>query len=470
MRLGMTSNVRRAAVLAIAVDLILCMGLGRAGETPTAEEIPTPAEQKPVSDTGRFYFYFETGHAGILNSHVAGDAHLDTPDGINVVLGGGGGYNITDYWGVEIQGHGTEPEVRSSTYGKIKEFSNITIVGAARFRYPLGEDRRLVPYLTAGVGASLNEVNDSGNPRIKIDAERTTLVGALALGLEYFAADDVAVGISMHTFIYPNASSSMVVRDPRNRIIVDDDSDVNLTAISALAHLRVFPGQSGSSGDRRLLFADHGPFDTDELRGYLYLMGGNTWIFDDKLVDDVSLAAPGDFNATLGGGLGVNLSKHWGAEIQLLNSEPNVNLSGIGKFAELSNFTVLPMVRFRWPFCGGRLVPFAAAGLGVAFNDVNDARHEIDQFDVNGAVRAPTVDVDGTSIAGSIQFGAEYFLNHHVSFGVTVPVYLYPDWDTSVRYHTTQRPGGGSYPRGVVRGSTNFSSIGTLLAIKVYLP
>src|SRR5262245_28371475 len=104
MRLGMSSSVRRAAVLAIAVDSILCMGLGRAGEMPTAKETSTPESHEPVSDTGRFYIYFETGHAGILDSHVAGDAHLDTPDGINVVLGGGGGYNIDDYWGFEIQG------------------------------------------------------------------------------------------------------------------------------------------------------------------------------------------------------------------------------------------------------------------------------------------------------------------------------------------------------------------------------
>jgi hypothetical protein len=136
----------------------------------------------------------------------------------------------------------------------------------------------------------------------------------------------------------------------------------------------------------------------------------------------------------------------------------------------MSNFSVIPMVRFRWPFFGGRLVPFVAAGLGVAFNDVNDARHEIDQFDVVGAVRAPKVEMDNTSIAGSIQFGAEYFLNHHVSFGVTVPVYLFPDWDTSVNYNSTKRPGGGTYPPGIIRGSTNFSSIGGLLAIKVYLP
>jgi opacity protein-like surface antigen len=455
------------ATLVVMADLVLRVALAGAEEAAT-EKAPQQAE-RVASDTGRFYFYFQSGHAGILDSHVAGDADLDTPDGFNLVLGGGGGYNITDHWGVEIQGHGTEPDVRSAQYGKIKEFSNITIVGAARFRYPIG-DGRLVPFVTAGVGASLNEVNDTGNPRIKLEADRYSLVGSLALGLEYFLADDVAVGVSMHTFIYPGVDTEMIVRDEANRIILDDDSEVNLTAISGLAHLRIFPGQSGDRGERRLFFADHGPFDTDETRVYVYLLGGDTFLFSDEFADDVTLEAPGDFNATLGGGFGVNLSKHWGAEIQLLNSEPNINLSGIGKFAELSTFSVLPMVRFRWPFCGGRLVPFVTAGLGVAFNDVGDAREDIDQFGV-GAVRAPSAEVlDDTSIAGTVGIGVEYFLNRHLSFGLAVPAYLYPDWDTEVNYHSTQRPGGGSFPRGPVRGSTNFSSIGALLEIKVYLP
>jgi outer membrane protein W len=417
------------------------------------------------SDTGRFYFYFQSGHAGVVNTHVAGDAKLDTPDGINVVLGAGGGYNLTDHWGFELQGHGTEPEVRSQTYGKIKEFSNITIVPAVRFRYPLG-DGRLVPYLSGGVGGSLNEINDTGNPKIKVETERSSLVGAIAAGLEYFVADDVAVGLEVHSFIYPDLDSSMVVRDAANRIIVNDEDEVNLTAVSGLAQIRLFPGQSSAHGKRRLFFADHGPFDTDERRVYIYGLAGHTQIFDGDFGGGVEVVSPGDFNATLGGGLGVNLSRHWGAEIQLQNSEPNLNLGGVGKFAELSNFTVLPMARFRWPLRGGRVVPFATAGIGVTFNDLNDVRHTVDQFGV-GTVTTPQLSVDNTSIAGSVSVGVEYFLNHNVSVGLNVPVYLYPDWDTEVRGGTAFVGGGGG---GTQRGHLNFSSIGALLLIKAYLP
>ena len=57
-----------------------------------------------------------------------------------------------------------------------------------------------------------------------------------------------------------------------------------------------------------------------------------------------------------------------------------------------------------------------------------------------------------------------------MSFGLTVPAYIFPDWDTTIRYNSTQRPGGGSYPKGTVHSSTNFSSIGGMLELKVYLP
>lgn len=436
------------------------------------EEAAAPRDEAAVaSDVDRFYFYFQTGHAGIVDEHVAGDAHYDTPNGINVVLGGGGGYNITRHWGVEIQGHGTEPDVRSDTFGKFREFSNITIVPAVRFRYPLG-DGRLVPFLTAGLGGSLNEVNDTGNPRIKLDADRYSIVGAIAGGLEYFLADDVAVGTTLHAFIYPDVDTRMVVRDQANRVVMDDRSSTNLTSVAGLVHMRVFFGQAGGEGrSHRYFLADRGPFDTDDIRVYLYLMGGHTQLFDRDLPGGLELKAPGDFNATLGGGLGVNFSRHWGAEIQLLNSEPNINLSGIGKFAELSNFTVLPLLRFRWPLCDGRLVPFATAGLGVAFNDIGDARGEVDQFRV-GTVTAPNVRlVDDTTIAGQVGIGAEYFLTRHLSLGVAVPVYFYPDADAEVRFGSAQRPGGGGAAgRGTVRGSYNLTGIAGLLQIKILLP
>ena len=457
---------RRSGRVVVGWAVIAMLGL--AGAALAEGE---SSEKRHPNDTGRFYLYFQTGHAEIVDKDVGGDAFFDTPDGINVVLGGGGGYNISEHWGIELQAHGTEPDVRSDRYGKFKEFSNITIIPAVRFRWPVG-DGRLVPYLTAGIGGSLNEINDTSNPRLRLRTDKSSIVGALAAGLEYFFADDVAVGISLHSWIHPDLDTTFTRRDAANVVHHIDQSTLNLTSVAGLFHVRIFPGQGGGPGERRLLLADHGPFDTDAIRGYAYLMGGHTFQFDEDFGGGVTAEAPGDFNATLGGGLGVNLSRHWGFEVQLVNTEPNLEFTAIGKFAEVSIFGVLPAVRFRWQFLGGRLVPFATAGVGVVYGHVNDARQQVDQFGV-GTVRAPAASMDeGAIIAGTVGVGVEYFLNRNLSVGFALPAYLYGDVDTRVHYGTSRQggPGGGLAGRGTVTSSANFSGMAALLQFKAYLP
>jgi outer membrane protein W len=422
-----------------------------------------------VSDTGRFYLLVQGGHAEVVDDHVASDLSLTTADGLNFILGGGAGYNISDHWGIELQGHGTEPDVRSKVHGKVKEFSNITIVPAVRFRWRL-RDLRLVPYVTAGVGGSLNEVNDTSNPRIKLEASRSSIVGAVEIGADYFVADDVAVGFGVHTFIHPDVKTEFVERDRGNRIVSRDTSSVNLTSIAGLVHLRLFFGQGGPEGERRLFLADRGPFDTDALRFYVYALGGHTSQLDDDFGAGATLKAPGDFNATLGGGVGVNLSRHWGVDIQLFNTEPNIGFTALGKLAELSTFTVLPAARFRWQLCDGRVVPFLTAGLGVTFLDVGDERRKVDQFGV-GVVTAPRFDIDDSTLVGSVGVGVEYFLNRHISVGIAVPAYIYPDTDTEIRYGSSRLgPGLPLAGRGVAHGSTNLTAVAGLFLIKAYLP
>lgn len=424
------------------------------------------AQPNRYYDTGRFYFYFEGGQAWILDEDVVDDLEFTTPNGANVVIGGGGGYNISDHWGVELQVHGTEPDVRSEGRDrKIEEYSNITIVPAVRFRWPLG-DGRVVPYITAGVGYSINDDNDTGDPRIKMKADDSTIAGSVAAGLDYFLSSNVAIGLSLHSFIYPDQEAHLVERDRFNRITLDTKRDFNQTTIALLAHLKLFPGQAGEPGQKsltRLLFADHGPYDTDEMRGYFIGFGGHTYMFSDDFGGGVELKAPGDFNATLGGGMGMNFDRHWGAEILLLNTDPNVNLRPLGKFAEFSNFTVMPQARFRWPFLGGRLVPYATAGVGVAFFNINDKRGTVDIPTEQGTAvttRTPALRTDETTVAASAGVGVEYFLNHHVSFGVALPFYVYPDLNTRVQK--------GRAP--AQYGQANFSGLAGLITIKAYFP
>jgi opacity protein-like surface antigen len=417
-------------------------------------------------DAERFYFWFQTGETAIVNEHIVGDLRFDTPDGINVMLGGGGGYNIDEHWSVEFQGHGTEPDVRSESLGKVREYSNITLLPSARFRMPI-DGGPFVPWVSAGLGWSINDVNDDGNSRVKLEADESTIAGSVAIGLDYFVAPNVAIGLSVQGLIYPDQSASFSYRNAQNRIVRQAQDDFNLSSINTLAHIRIFPGQQGSpdgTKQRNWLFADEGPFDTDEVRAYLYLFGGHTQMFEDSFGEPLGLEAPGDFNATLGGALGLNFDRHWGAEIQLMNTDPNLDGSPYGKMAEVSNFTVLPMARFRWPFLGGRLVPSVRAGVGYATFEVNDKRGFVDISNASGTaartVHTPQVSIDSPSVAGSVQLGLEYFLNHNLSVGVSVPFYFYPDADTTVK----------EVGKPMVRSHANFSGVGGLLEIRAYLP
>jgi outer membrane protein W len=434
-----------------------------AGAPALAREVS--GERRPYDDTGRFYLYFETGDRFLVDHHLVGVVRFDQLDNYDLVLGGGGGYNISEHWGVELQAHGFEIDVRSNSLGKLEEYSNIAIVPAARFRWPLGHDRRLVPFLTAGIGYSINDDNDQHTPRVKMKADDSTVVGSLAAGLEYFLNPDVAVGFSLRSLIFPDQDVSITVRDAANRIVQQSDGSFNQTSLSLLVHLRVmFGSQGGEAGGstRSFFYSDHGPFDTDAQRFYLYLLGGNTTMFNTDFGDGVELKSPGDFNATLGAGFGMNFDANWGAEVQFFDVAPNVNASPFGKFTEIDNISFLILGRFRWPLLEGRLVPYVTAGIGAGTFDLNDSRSVVDVPNEQGTATTghpPTLTVQSTSVAGQVGLGLEYFLSQHLSIGLAVPVYFYPDLDTTVQYRN----------KAPVAGHVNFSGIAPQIQIKAYL-
>jgi opacity protein-like surface antigen len=438
------------------LTVLVLLGTAQAGER-------SDGARGAYDDSRRLYLSVETGAAFVFDDHFAGDVDLDTADGINLSLGGEIGYNVGRHWSVELQVQGTEPDLRSATRGKITELSNITFVPAARFRWPLGNGR-VVPYASAGVGVSVTQINDAAKPYVKADTDSTTVVGSIATGIDYFLTPNIAAGFELRSLIYPDQDASVQFAAPGTGYTRFEDA-LNLTSLTALAHLRVFLGQAADPDgrDRRLFLADRGPFDTDERRLYLSGLFGYDVLFDKDAGDGVKLRdGGGDFNLSLGGALGVNFDRHWGAEVQLLVTELNLRKDPFGKFAELSDFAVLPTLRYRWSLCGGRLVPFATAGIGVAFYDVGDRRPVIDVQQGNRFVSEPTprVDVDSPSVVGSIGAGVEYFLNHHLSVGLLFPFHIYPDVDTHVRE-------AGSAP---AAGSVNFSGFLGVLQLKAYVP
>jgi hypothetical protein len=123
---------------------------------------------------------------------------------------------------------------------------------------------------------------------------------------------------------------------------------------------------------------------------------------------------------------------------------------------------ILPTLRYRVPFLGGRLVPFLTAGLGVGYLIVNDPRLVVEVPNGRGGakqVRSPKWDPESPRIVGSVGAGVEYFLNHHLSVGLYTPFHLYQGTDTTVRYASGK----------TLTGMGDFSGFLTLLQLKAYL-
>ena len=110
-------------------------------------------------------------------------------------------------------------------------------------------------------------------------------------------------------------------------------------------------------------------------------------------------------------------------------------------------------------------MPFVTAGIGGTINDNNDHRTRVDQY-AAGARYTPVVKMEDSSVVGSVGVGLEYFLNHHLSFGIAVPFYIYPDWDTSVQ----QRGKNGALLGSPAKSSMNYSGFAPMARLTAYVP
>jgi outer membrane protein W len=443
--------------------VVACLGLGAGmcwGEPPRAGE-PSAAPAKHFDDSERLYFWFESGMNFTLQRHFAGDIRVVPQSAVELNLGGGVGYNINEHWGVEFQANGVDPWLRSESLGAVKRIAVMNFVPAVRYRWHL-YDGQLVPYLTGGVGVSTNDVHGNFSPFASASSTQTTVVGSLSAGFDYFISENVAAGLDFRSVIHPSQDAVATYINPRTGRIREIDDSTNLTALSLLAHIRVFPGQPlGAEGGRKFFLADHGPFDTDEMRGYVTGLFGYDFIWDKNAGSGVHLRDKGgDANLTKGGAVGMNFDGNWGAEVQLLWTMLNIRQATGPRFAKLDVFEVLPVLRYRYPLLDGRLVPFLIGGIGTAFLDTSEDRPNFESRDGRQVIVYPHFDPGGPAIVGVLGVGIEYFLNHHLSVGLIVPVHIYSTVDTSLKRtgHQTQT------------GTADLTGVEPMLQLKAYIP
>jgi len=154
--------------------------------------VVAPSADAHDTDDLRGYLNVRLGITAASDTDVGGGLGA-TPN--EQVLGVSLGVNFNRYLSLELAGDGWERNMRFG--GRtIGEFAMYTGVPMVRGRYPL-LDGRLTPYAVAGLGVGYTEFNDRKQPGFGVDVGGTSwgVVGALGAGLEYFVANNIAIGI-----------------------------------------------------------------------------------------------------------------------------------------------------------------------------------------------------------------------------------------------------------------------------------
>ena len=284
--------------------------------------------------------------------------------GVHDLFGFSLGANLNRYFGVELSGDRYEVFPDISPYGTIGEYGVFALIPQVRVRYPVFEDK-LVPYIIGGVGAAFTQFNDR-KPRgfgLSIQDQSSTVVaGTAGLGIEYFIADNIAVGIEAKYLFAPDPT--LVVQGNREKVKI---SAPLFTFGMRMFYPELTPAPMAEA-------REHVP-----TRLYVGVRAGGAVILNSELIPGLE-AEP--TNNAIGGALtkyfgvsgGFNFGRYLGLEIALDGYEVNLDLSGAGNIGEYAVYTAIPYVRLRYPMAGDRLQPYLLGGFGYGYTEFNDRK------------------------------------------------------------------------------------------------
>ena len=323
-------------------------------------------------------------------------------------VGGSLGVNFNRYLGLELAVDNFERKV-----GDLSELAVTDVIPQLRLRYPMLDDR-LVPYLVGGFGAAISQANDGKFPVVweqgKTEAHVAGTVGA---GVEYFIADNIAVGWEVKELLSDYVAYEGHDRQGRTQLTS------TLTGIS----LRVFYPQLHPE-------EVEAEADAATARLYLDLRTGGALLLDLEPWSGVSAQPEQSVfgsNLTFGFGasLGANFGKYASVELSVDNYEVKIGLPGVGDIGEYALFPVLISPRLRYPLLDGRLEPFVMCGIGAELGQVND---------LNETGKAINPKGEDVTVIGGFGAGADYYLINNVALGLSTKYII-------SRGHQFQLPG-----------------------------
>ena len=100
-----------------------------------------------------------------------------------------------------------------------------------------------------------------------------------------------------------------------------------------------------------------------------------------------------------------------------------LHLPDVGGLGEFATHTVIPQLRARYPMSGGQVVPYAVAGVGVSFTELNDASPVAEEL---------SIDADDTGMVATLGGGVEYFVMSNVSLSAEARYLFSRDLEVSI--------------------------------------
>ena len=205
-------------------------------EMPGASAAAAPPDYRT---TGRFYAALRLGGGAVIDEDIASGveaAPVNSAIGgvLSLSYGGALGMDLTRVFGAEFAVEGYDFEVRIPGLGSVGEYAIYTYIPQLRFRYPVFEGR-LTPYLVTGVGVSFGEFKDR-KPRgrdFDIGGEDFALAAVAGIGVEYFVASNIAVGLETK-YLYSRDHTMQVS---------GRDRDLRLDSMLTSLGLRIYFGR-----------------------------------------------------------------------------------------------------------------------------------------------------------------------------------------------------------------------------------
>ena len=322
----------------------------------------------------------------------------DSNTGVHDSYGFGVGANLNRYLGFELSGDRFEifPKVRG--LGTVGEYGVFALMPQVRLRYPVWHDR-LVPYVIGGAGIALTDFNDKKRPAFayQVQSESNTWAAALGAGVEYFLADNLALGVE---FKYLFAGDQTLK-------VGTASTTVNASNPLVSFALRMFYPELRPASPAEI--AEPAP-----ARFYLAFRIGGAIPTKSEIAPGienrpVNNAIGGSVDEYYGLAFGFDFGRYLGAELAIEGYEVVLGIKGIGSIEEYAIYTFIPQLRLRYPIWGGRLVPYAVGGVGVGHVEGNDRKP-------NGA--NVSFHANGNGIAAAVGGGIEYFLTRNIAAGL----------------------------------------------------